>query len=392
MAPTRAPRGAPRPSTTPGGRAGRGARLWRRRRSHHRRLRPEQQRQVRHHVLPSRVQRGEPAALRRAHAAAAARRWRRGVSERHRGVPHATCRRAPSRRRHWPPRPSRRHRRDDLRHGGVNPGLLVAGTNVLAVEIHQANATSSDISFNLELAASAGHRSRAGRTLQIGTPSSTVVRWRTSAPVISRVHYGPSAGAPRRGPPRTADRDHRARGRAHRPLPNTTYYYTVGTDRRCSPAATPRTSSSRPPVAGTAKPTRVWVLGDSGTANANARAVRDAYYAFTGTRRTNLWLMLGDNAYSERHRRRVPGRRVRHVSRRCCARRCCGRRSATTTASAPTRRRRPARTTTCSRCRRPAKPAASRRAPRRTTPSTTRTSISSASSRSRPNRSAAGRC
>ncbi|MCH2061566.1 MAG: Ig-like domain-containing protein [Verrucomicrobiales bacterium] len=33
----------------------------------------------------------------------------------------------------------------------VNPALLVAGNNVLAVEVHQAGATSSDISFDLEL-------------------------------------------------------------------------------------------------------------------------------------------------------------------------------------------------------------------------------------------------
>ena len=42
---------------------------------------------------------------------------------------------------------------------------------------------------------------------------------------------------------------------------------------------------------------RVWVLGDSGTAHMNADAVRDAYLAFTGTRYTDVWLMLGDNAY-----------------------------------------------------------------------------------------------
>jgi tartrate-resistant acid phosphatase type 5 len=33
----------------------------------------------------------------------------------------------------------------------VNPSLLVEGTNVLAVEVHQANPTSSDLSFNLKL-------------------------------------------------------------------------------------------------------------------------------------------------------------------------------------------------------------------------------------------------
>ncbi|MCP3979734.1 MAG: hypothetical protein GY716_10470 [bacterium] len=52
------------------------------------------------------------------------------------------------------------------------------------------------------------------------------------------------------------------------------------------------------PTPGTAKPTRIWVLGDSGTGNANAQAVRDAYYTHTGTTHTDLWLMLGDNAYS----------------------------------------------------------------------------------------------
>ena len=36
----------------------------------------------------------------------------------------------------------------------MNAGLLREGTNVLAVEVHQAGATSSDLFFNLELKAS----------------------------------------------------------------------------------------------------------------------------------------------------------------------------------------------------------------------------------------------
>lgn len=41
---------------------------------------------------------------------------------------------------------------DEIFHGAqVSPGLLVAGTNVLAVEIHQGNLSSSDVSFDLEL-------------------------------------------------------------------------------------------------------------------------------------------------------------------------------------------------------------------------------------------------
>ena len=46
------------------------------------------------------------------------------------------------------------------------------------------------MSFNLELTASDTISLTRGPYLQIGTPTSTVVRWRTSAGSESRVHYG----------------------------------------------------------------------------------------------------------------------------------------------------------------------------------------------------------
>lgn len=52
------------------------------------------------------------------------------------------------------------------------------------------------------------------------------------------------------------------------------------------------------PRPGTEKPIRVWVIGDAGTANANQRAVRDAFYAYNGTNTVHAWLQLGDNAYN----------------------------------------------------------------------------------------------
>ena len=56
------------------------------------------------------------------------------------------------------------------------------------------------------------------------------------------------------------------------------------------------------PPPGVAQPTRIWVIGDSGDGGVpggglKAAAVRNAYLNFTGTRHTDLWLMLGDNAY-----------------------------------------------------------------------------------------------
>jgi len=52
------------------------------------------------------------------------------------------------------------------------------------------------------------------------------------------------------------------------------------------------------PRIGTRPPVRVWVVGDPGTRKPEQKRVRDAYYRFTGDRRTDLWLMLGDNAYN----------------------------------------------------------------------------------------------
>jgi Calcineurin-like phosphoesterase/Purple acid Phosphatase, N-terminal domain len=178
----------------------------------------------------------------------------------------------------------------------VNPARLVAGTNVLAVELHQSGATSSDVSFNLALTTAGGVTVTRGPYLQRGTPSSTRVRWRTSAPVVGRVQYGQSAGAHTwAAEETTATTEHAVTLTGL--LPDTTYYYSVGTGTTVLAGGDASHFFLTPPVAGTAKATRVWVLGDSGTANANVRAVRDAYYAFTGTRHTNLWLMLGDNAY-----------------------------------------------------------------------------------------------
>ena len=43
----------------------------------------------------------------------------------------------------------------------------------------------------------------------------------------------------------------------------------------------------------------IWIVGDSGTANANARAVRDYYLNYATNRPADLFLMLGDNAYND---------------------------------------------------------------------------------------------
>jgi hypothetical protein len=136
-----------------------------------------------------------------------------------------------------------------------------------------------------------------GPYLQMGSPTGAVVRWRTDAATESRVRYGlapTSLSGVADGPAGVADHSVTLSGLS----PDTVYYYSVGTSTETLAGGDSTFFFRTHPIVGTSLPTRIWVIGDSGTANANAQAVRNAYLTFAGTRATDAWLMLGDNAYS----------------------------------------------------------------------------------------------
>ncbi len=135
-----------------------------------------------------------------------------------------------------------------------------------------------------------------GPYLQVGTPSSITVRWRTDVGTKSQVSYGLSPGVLDENVKSSLTTTEHVVKLVNL-LPDQRYYYAVGTFDEILAGGDAQHFFDTPPLAGTAKPTRIWVLGDSGTANAAAAAVRDAYYAFTAGQDTDLWLMLGDNAY-----------------------------------------------------------------------------------------------
>ncbi len=135
-----------------------------------------------------------------------------------------------------------------------------------------------------------------GPYLQLGSPTSIVVRWRTDVASDSRVQYGPAPGSLTSAvnqPTVTTEHEVTLTGLS----PETQYYYSVGSTTTVMAGNDANHFFVTFPPTGTAAPTRIWVLGDSGTANSSQLAVRDAYYNATGTRHTDLWLMLGDNAY-----------------------------------------------------------------------------------------------
>lgn len=135
-----------------------------------------------------------------------------------------------------------------------------------------------------------------GPYLQTGTPTSIVLRWRTDWPSDSRVVYGTSLGhLADQVSSQSPTKEHEIQ--LSNLLPDTKYYYAVGSGTAILAGDDPRYFFVTAPGPGTEKPVRVWILGDSGTADPNAVAVRNAYFQRIGNNYTDLCLMLGDNAY-----------------------------------------------------------------------------------------------
>jgi len=136
-----------------------------------------------------------------------------------------------------------------------------------------------------------------GPYLQNGTPNSVVVRWRTDIATDSRVCFGTvqgTLGTCVSDAVATTEHIITLTGLSA----DTRYYYSVGNAAGVLAGNDANHFVVTHPPAGVSKPTRFWVLGDAGTATSSQQAVRNAYYAFTGSRHTDLWLMLGDNAYN----------------------------------------------------------------------------------------------
>ena len=137
-----------------------------------------------------------------------------------------------------------------------------------------------------------------GPYLQLGTETSVMLRWRTDSATDSLVRYGADPESLTESvlvPALTTEHTVEVGGLAAA----TRYYYSVGSSTEVLAGEDFDHYFDTSPPSGPAVPTRVWVLGDSGTADGNAAAVRDAFLAYPGSERTALVLMLGDNAYED---------------------------------------------------------------------------------------------
>ncbi|MEI6915659.1 MAG: metallophosphoesterase family protein [Armatimonadota bacterium] len=129
--------------------------------------------------------------------------------------------------------------------------------------------------------------------LQMPTPTAISFRWRTNIVCDSRILYGTIAGVLDQtldDTDLTTEHEVRLTGLT----PSTKYYYSVGTTTQVQ-AYGAGYYFVTPPVAGTAKPTRIWAMGDFGWGSPSQQSVRNAYYTYTGSVYTDLGLSLGDN-------------------------------------------------------------------------------------------------
>ncbi|MEI6083673.1 MAG: LamG-like jellyroll fold domain-containing protein [Verrucomicrobiota bacterium] len=177
------------------------------------------------------------------------------------------------------------------------PGAI--STNLLAVSGHNTSLTSSDLSLIIDLTYTTNIVADAvltrGPYLQLGSHTNMTVRWRTDLAGTSRVQSGTTTNLGTIADDLTVTTEHQVTLRNL--APDTRYYYSIGSTNQFLTGGDTNTFFVTNPTPGTRKPTRVWVLGDSGTKNANQLAVASAYYSNSVNRATDLWLMLGDNVY-----------------------------------------------------------------------------------------------
>ncbi|HEX5154681.1 MAG TPA: metallophosphoesterase family protein [Parafilimonas sp.] len=135
-----------------------------------------------------------------------------------------------------------------------------------------------------------------GPFLQVATPTSMVVRWRTDVYSRSSVHYGLTPGKlDKEVNDSTLISEHIIKIPGLQPF--TKYYYSIG-DFNSPHEGNDSNYFYTLPETGSEQLIRVAALGDCANNSINQRNVRDQVLKYLGSNYLNAWILLGDNAYS----------------------------------------------------------------------------------------------
>ena len=178
---------------------------------------------------------------------------------------------------------------------------LPTGNHTIAVEIHQVNVTSSDISFDLELKANIAGLVNVtrGPYLNLATQNSVHVRWRTNAASNSVVNYGLVDGTLSSSVvdnTLTTEHDVTITGLTN----DTKYFYSIG---NTNPAIQTLKTGTKYffqtlPIVGVDRLSRFMIFGDIGNNSSNQVNVRNSMMNYFGTNHADGFILLGDNAYN----------------------------------------------------------------------------------------------
>ena len=179
-----------------------------------------------------------------------------------------------------------------------SPSVFVSGNNVIAVEIHQNAANSSDISFDLQLIGTVPGAAllTRGPYLNMGNETAVSLRWRTDVATNSKVEVGTSFGTyPIVVNDATSTTEHEVRVTGL--SPDTKYYYRFGSSTVPLQQGTDNYFITAPPATATRK-LRIAAFGDCGrNDNTYQSGTLSSYQNYTGGNPAEVMLLLGDNAY-----------------------------------------------------------------------------------------------
>jgi hypothetical protein len=138
-----------------------------------------------------------------------------------------------------------------------------------------------------------------GPYLQFPTSSSMKVMWRTDVPTAGRVYYGTSLDNLMDNHVEVTDEviDHNVNITGLQP--QTEYYYAISDGQNVLSGGDAIHRFTTWPVPGTETPVSVWAIGDFGKGNTKQANVMQAFENYAGDDLVDVWLWLGDNAYSD---------------------------------------------------------------------------------------------
>ncbi|MFT6019883.1 MAG: hypothetical protein ACI9VN_000551 [Patescibacteria group bacterium] len=138
-----------------------------------------------------------------------------------------------------------------------------------------------------------------GPYLQLSTPNSVILRWRTDISIGSKVWYGTNPNNLNQIATSSGNvKDHTVEISGLNPA--TKYYYRIGDNSSQYPALFPNQYFKTHPANNSYNQTiRAWMLGNAGTGDPEQEEVRDAYYSVIGDEHIDMILFTGDNAYDD---------------------------------------------------------------------------------------------